>query len=134
MQQMDFTYGGGKKVTATYKGFSFPADQPADYGGEGSAPEPVDFFFAAIGTCTAYTVHAFCQSRDLDMEGIRVVAHLEEDESGKKIVSMRHEIHIPANFPEKYAKALVRAAGTCSVKKYLAEPPVVETVTVREGG
>ena len=56
---------------------------------------------------------------------------IEKDDSGKKITRIRHEIRLPEGFPEKYEKALVRAADTCSVKRYLKDPPAVETVTVK---
>ncbi|MFH1279002.1 MAG: OsmC family protein [Candidatus Eisenbacteria bacterium] len=128
---MDMRFGGGKKVEAELNGFVHKTDQPEDHGGENTAPEPVDYFFASIGLCTAYTVLGFCQSRGLPTEGIRVTARLEKDESGRRVARIRHEIRLPEGFPEKYEKAIVRAADMCTVKRYLNDPPAVETVTVK---
>jgi ribosomal protein S12 methylthiotransferase accessory factor len=126
--EMEITFGGGKKVAASYRGFVHKADQRVESGGEGTAPEPVDFFFVAIGTCTAYTMLAFCRSRGLPSEGMRVSVRLDRDESTHKVVKMRHEVHLPAGFPEKYVAPLLRAAATCTVKRYLENPPEIETV------
>ena len=49
---MQISFSGGKKVDATYKGFTIKTDQPKDEGGNGTAPEPFSLFLASIGTCT----------------------------------------------------------------------------------
>ncbi len=128
--EMEITFGGGKKVGALYKGFTHATDQPPEDGGEGSAPEPLDLFFVALSTCTAYTMLSFCQSRKIETDGMEVRVKLEMGEDGKKVARVRHELRLPEDFPPKYAKAMVRAAGTCSVKRYLKDPPEVETVVV----
>ncbi|MFH1679963.1 MAG: OsmC family protein [Candidatus Eisenbacteria bacterium] len=131
--EMEITFGGGKKVAASFKGFTHRTDQPVESGGEATAPEPVDLFFAAIATCTGHTVLTFCRSRNLPVEGMRVTARLERDKKTKRVVKVRHEIRLPKSFPEKYEKALVRAAHTCTVKRYLEDPPEIETVTTAAG-
>ena len=129
--EMEINFGGGKRVSASYKSFTFPTDQPPDYGGEGTAPEPVDYFFASIGTCTAHTVLSFCESRQIPPEEVRVSLHLEYE--GKRVRKIRQEIRLPGDFPEKYRKALVRATGLCTVKRYLDNPPEIETEAIQEG-
>jgi putative redox protein len=133
MMEMEIRFDGGKKVTADYKGFMHRTDQPPEFGGEGSQPEPLDLFFVSLATCTAYTVLSFCQSRQLPTDGVRVDVHMDWDEQGKKVTAIRHEIHLPAAFPEKYKKAIIRAANLCSVKRHLDDPPRIETVAVRDG-
>ncbi|MBM3319252.1 MAG: OsmC family protein [Candidatus Eisenbacteria bacterium] len=129
---IEIAFGGGKKVDVRYKGFTHRTDQPGESGGEGSAPEPVDLLFAAIAACTAYTVLGFCESRGLPADGLRVAARLVRDEETNRVVRVRHEIRVGADFPEKYRKALVRAANTCSVKRYLENPPEIETAVKTE--
>jgi len=130
--KMEITFGGGRKVDASFKGFVHKTDQPPDHEGDGSAPEPLDLFFASIGVCTASAILGFCRTREIDTEEIRVTVSLLFDESGKLVKKMRHHVHLPETFPAKYVKAIVRAADTCSVKRYLADPPEIETVAVRE--
>jgi ribosomal protein S12 methylthiotransferase accessory factor len=37
------------------------------------------------------------------------------------------DIHLPGDFPQKYRRAVVRAAETCSVKRYLQDPFAITT-------
>jgi ribosomal protein S12 methylthiotransferase accessory factor len=131
--RMEISFAGGKKVVAKYKGFTHRADQEPEAGGEGTAPEPVDFFFVSIGMCTAHTIRCFCEARGLPFDGMRVTATLHPDETGKRVGRVVHEVHLPPGFPEKYAKAIVRAADSCAVKRYIDHPPIIETVAVPAG-
>ena len=40
------------------------------------------------------------------------------------------DIHLPSDFPDKYRKAVIRAAEMCTVKRTLANPPVIQVNTV----
>jgi ribosomal protein S12 methylthiotransferase accessory factor len=42
------------------------------------------------------------------------------------------EILLPAEFPEKYKTAVVKAADTCTVKAHIAKPPLFE-ITAKIG-
>jgi len=130
--QMTVTFSGGKKVDASYNGFTIATDQAVDSGGDGSAPEPFDYFLSSIATCAGIYVLGFCQKRELPFEDVRIVQSWERDDEGKRIATIRINIEVPPDFPEKYHKALIRAANQCSVKKTLENPPdfIVETVAV----
>jgi ribosomal protein S12 methylthiotransferase accessory factor len=129
---MTVSFPGGKRVDASYEGFEIKTDQCVDSGGEGSAPEPFDYFLASLATCAGIYVLGFCQKRDIPYDGISLSQSWNRDEKTKRLTSVRISIEVPAGFPDKYHKALVRAASQCSVKKTLENPPefVVETVTV----
>lgn len=118
-----------RKVTAHWKGFEIATDQPEASGGDGSAPSPYDLFLASVGTCAGYYVLRFCQQRDLPTDGLRIVQSWERDED-KRLSRIRLEVEVPEGFPEKYHKALVRAADQCAVKRSLVEPPEVVTEVV----
>jgi putative redox protein len=128
---MEITCAGGKKVTATYRGFEVATDQPAKSGGEGSAPAPFDLFLASLGTCAAYYVVDFCQTRNIASDGIRVIQRTHTDRETRMITRIEQEIVLPAGFPEKYEAAVVRAASLCAVKKHLERAPSFEIVTKR---
>ncbi len=122
-------FPGNKRVHARYKGFVFETDQPVDYGGDGSAPSPVDLFVASIGTCAGFYVLSFLQQRGLPTEGTGIVLRQERDAETKLISKISLEIKLPDGFPEKYRDAVIRAADTCTVKRHLEKPPVFETYT-----
>ncbi|MHC4599040.1 MAG: OsmC family protein [Planctomycetota bacterium] len=129
---MEITFPGGKKVEAAWKAHRILTDQPVKEGGEGLAPAPFDLFLASIGTCGAYYVLAFCQTRKLSTDGIRVTLTLEKEPKKKMISRVELRIHLPADFPEKYRDAVVKAALHCAVAKHLDAPPVIEVRAVTD--
>lgn len=130
--EMIVTLPGGVAVHADYQGHHIATDQPRDEGGEGSAPEPFVLFLASLGTCAGYYVLKFCQARDLPTDGIRIKQTMSRDDQGK-LVAIDLGIEVPAEFPDKYHPALVRAAEQCAVKRALQDPPAV-TTAIRVSG
>ena len=129
---MRVSFPGGKRVNATYKGFTIKTDQPIESDGEASAPTPFDLFLASIGTCSGFYVLSFCQARNIPTEKIRLVLNTERNEEIKIIRKVAIEILLPEEFPEKYTDQLVRVAEKCTVKKNLQNPPLFEIYTKRE--
>ncbi len=122
-------FKGGKKVSADCKNFEIVTDQPVQYGGEETAPEPFALFLASLGTCAGVYVLSLCQSRDIPTEGIKLVQKMETTDKGK-LVKVGIDIIVPESFPPKYHKAIERAAGACTVKKTLFDPPEFEIKTI----
>jgi len=127
---MIVSFSGGKRVDASYDGFEIKTDQGVDSGGEGSAPEPFDYFLASLATCAGIYVLGFCQKRNIPSDDISLSQSWDREEKTNRLSNVRISIEVPSDFPDKYRKALVRAASQCSVKKTIENPPqfVVETV------
>lgn len=124
--EMKITFPGGERVNAEINNRIIPTDQPTETGGEGSAPSPFDYFLASLGTCAGIYVLGFCQQRKISTEGLSLTQKMEfsTDPDGRsKLTRITMEIDLPPNFPEKYQKAIAKAAGLCSVKKVLMDPP-----------
>jgi putative redox protein len=124
---MEVYFPGKQRVYARYKGFTVETDQPVDDGGDSSAPAPFDLFMLSIGTCAGYYVLRFLQQRSLSTEGAGLVLRREIDKATHLPSKVSLEIKLPADFPEKYRDAVVRAAEQCTVKRVLDNPPVFET-------
>ncbi len=119
--EMEIVFSGGKRVDANYGDFTVRTDQTPMGGGEGSAPEPFDLFFASMGTCAGIYVLSFCQHHDLPFRGIRLLQRAERDPDSGMFERLIIEIIVPEDFPEKYHKALVRSAEQCTVKRHIAK-------------
>jgi ribosomal protein S12 methylthiotransferase accessory factor len=119
------SFPGGQKVNAGYKGFTIRTDQPSTSGGEGSAPSPFDLFIASLGTCAGFYLLRFCQERGIAMDGIQVSLSTSRNPETRMIERMDIDVELPADFPDKYVKAVVGAANQCTVKKHLADPPEI---------
>lgn len=121
--EMKICFPGGKKVDADYRGFIIKTDQSRRNGGDGSAPPPFDLFLASIGTCAGVYIHDFCQKRGIDPGGIEIYQNTEKDQDKKRIRKISIRVVVPSDFPQKYKKAMIRAANLCAVKKHILDPP-----------
>jgi putative redox protein len=130
--EIKITFPGRKRVDAEMEGHVIRTDQPAQYGGDASAPSPFDYFLASIGTCAGIYVLSFCEERKIPTEGISIVQRLEygEKETGKKFIEkIVIDITVPPSFPEKYRKTLIKVVDQCTVKKAIMDPPKFEVKT-----
>jgi ribosomal protein S12 methylthiotransferase accessory factor len=123
------SFPGGACVDAERDGVLIRTDQPAGYGGEGSAPTPFDLFLASMGTCAGIYVLSFCQQRGLPTDDIRIVQRMTSDSSTRLISEVQLEVQLPADFPRRYEAAIVRAAELCAVKRHLETPPIIKVST-----
>lgn len=124
------TLPGGSRVDAQVGKHVVRTDQPVHAGGEDSAATPFALFLASMGTCAGIYVVGFCKQRGLSTEGIRIIQRVNPDRSTGMVGSIELDIEVPADFPQKYHEALVRAASQCTVKKHLEQPPRFEVRTV----
>ncbi|HLC21485.1 MAG TPA: OsmC family protein [Candidatus Methylomirabilis sp.] len=126
---MEITFAGNKRVGAEYKGFRIETDQPVEAGGDGTALSPFDLFLVSLGTCAGFFVLQFMQQRNLSTDDARVIMSTERDPETRLISKIKIDIKLPADFPEKYKAAVIRAAELCTVKRHLEQPPTFEIQT-----
>lgn len=121
--EMKVSFPGNLKVDAEFAGFTVATDQPVLAGGDGSAPAPFDLFLASLATCAGIFMLAFLKQRGLTTEGTGLTMTMERDPATHMVSRVGFELHLPADFPEKYEGAIVRAVEQCSVKRHLHQPP-----------
>jgi len=126
MPEIKVTFPGGLRVDAEYKGHVVKTDQPVHQGGEGTASSPFDLFLVSIAACAGFYALAFCKERDIPTEKAGVVMRMEKNPETKMIGKISIEIDLPAEFPERYKRAIIKAVDTCTVKAHLLRPPVIE--------
>ncbi len=129
MPMIKVTFPGGSVVTANFGKFEVPTDQPIDEGGTDTAPEPYMLFLSSIVTCAGFYVQRFCQQRELNTEGMTMTLDIERNPEMRRLEKVKMAIQLPEGFPVKYKKAVIRAAGMCSVKKAITDPPEFEVIT-----
>ncbi len=127
--EMIIDFPGGARVDAHFRGHTLPTDQPAQGGGEDSAPMPFEVFLASIGTCAGIYILGFCRQRGIPTEGIRIVQRHTANPTTGMMEKIGMEIQVPSTFPKQYHEALIRSADLCKVKKTLENPPKFEIVT-----
>jgi ribosomal protein S12 methylthiotransferase accessory factor len=125
----DITFGGNKKVNAHYRGFTINTDQPENSGGDNTALSPFELFLASIGMCTGFYVLAFCQSRSISTDNIKITQTVIRSDTTHMVEKVMIDIDLPPDFPEKYKAAVIKTAQSCSVKKFLDAPPEIQIST-----
>ena len=125
----DITFGANKKVDAHYRGFTIHSDQPLTSGGDNTALSPFELFLASIGMCTGFYVSAFCQSRSIPADNIKITQTVIRNDATHMVEKVMIDINLPLDFPEKYRAAVIKTAQSCSVKKFLDAPPEVQIST-----
>ena len=131
-ESMTITFPGGARVRAEYEGFTVETDQPVDQGGQNSAPAPFDLFLISMGTCAGHYARKFLEQRKLSTEGLRVELTTTKDPERKLLSEISIRLELPADFPEKYKKAIVKAIDSCTVKKTVLDPPTFN-VAIKAG-
>jgi len=127
--EMIIDFPGGAKVDAHFGGYTIQTDQPAQGGGEGSAPTPFEVFLASLGTCAGIYVLGFCRKRGIPTAGIRIIQRSHSNATTGMVEKIELEIQVPSSFPKEYYSALIRSAELCKVKKTIEQPPQFEIVT-----
>ena len=125
----DITLGVNKKVDAHYRGFTIHSDQPVASGGDNTAPSPFELFLASIGMCIGFYVSAFCQSRSISMDNIKITQTVIRNDATHMVEKVLIDINLPPDFPEKYKVAVIKTAQSCSVKKFLDSPAEIQIST-----
>ena len=122
----DITFGGNKKIDAHYRNFTIHSDQPLTSGGDNTALSPFELFLASICMCAGYYVLAFCQSRSISTDNIKITQTVIRNDATHMIEKVIIDINLPPDFPEKYRAAVIKTAQSCSVKKFLDSPPEIQ--------
>jgi len=130
--ELEIWFPGNKKVDVASGSFVIHTDQGLAHGGDGTAPEPFDLFLASIGACAGVYVLAFCNSRGIPTDQIRIEERAQFDRGTLSGVTL--DVVVPPTFPAKYMQALQIAASSCPVKRAFDAKPLVSIRTVQPGG
>jgi putative redox protein len=114
----------GAKLEAKLGAYTIYSDQPKDGGGEGTAPNPFEYFVASVGLCVGHYINAFCKQREITTNNIKIMQKVSRNDQGK--VFFLIEVKLPSDFPEKYKDTVLKAAEGCAVKKAIQSQPVFE--------
>ena len=58
--------------------------------------------------------------------GLKMNLSFEQDQKTHLVTKVGMQINLPPGFPPKYKKAVIKAAGLCTVKRNIAAPPEFE--------
>ena len=117
------TWEGKRRFTArTPDGREGRFDTPAEYGGEGTAPTPMEAVLHALAGCAAVDVVAILEKMRLPLEGLRVEIDADRAEDHPRVyTAIRLRFVAKGDLPlKKVERAVKMSAETfCSVSAML---------------
>ncbi|NDV90496.1 hypothetical protein GTH32_04695 [Alteromonas sp. 345S023] len=121
--KIDIALLEGQKLQASFGKHQIISDQSVSAGGDESYPEPFDYFLASMPLCAAFYIRKFCEARDISTEGITLSQEHSTIGEDKFRKAFSIKVSLPKDFPEKYKKAVLAAANSCTVKKVVQAMP-----------
>jgi ribosomal protein S12 methylthiotransferase accessory factor len=115
---------------AKFDDFTVIADQPIRYKGDGSAPGPFDYFLASSALCAAYFVKAYCDTRNIPTENMRLSHNNMVDPENRYKHIFKIQIELPADISAKDRQGILRSIDRCTVKRVVQNVPdfIIEEV------
>lgn len=118
------------RLEAKFDDFSVITDQPIRYKGDGSAPNPFDYFLASSALCAAYFVRVYCRARDIPTDNIRLSQNNIVDPENRYNQIFKIQVELPEDLPEKHRQGILRSIDRCTVKRVVQTGPTFEIETV----
>jgi putative redox protein len=130
-QGMDVRFVAGEAYEVTVRGHRLMVDQPADAGGQDSAPTPTELFVASLATCVAFYAGRFLTRHGYSRDGLAMsVGYEMASDRPARVGDIRLTLRVPAGLPPERWAALRAVVSHCTVHNSLASPPSV-TIDLR---
>jgi putative redox protein len=111
----------------------FFADLPKAQGGEGSAPEPHDYFDAALGACKALTLKMYAQKKDIPLTGVTVEVKHDNSQEQQGKYALQVKLTLKGVLTDAQREELRRVADRCPVHKLMTTSEVIIDTLLSQG-
>jgi putative redox protein len=89
-------------------------DLPSYLGGTNAGPGPHELLAATLASCASTMMVLYRQSRNLNLDGIRVDVDYDADATPRQLETT---VHLPAGLTRRETEALRRVVETCPVRR-----------------
>ncbi|MGH9456017.1 MAG: OsmC family protein [Thermoanaerobaculia bacterium] len=130
---------GSFRTEVTAGTHRFVLDEPENAGGTDEGPTPYDALAAALGGCTAMTLHFYARREKIPLEGVDVTLHHDREHAedcaecltkSGYVHRFRVEIALHGDLTEAQRERLLLIAKRCPVAKTLGSEIRVDEVLV----
>lgn len=106
----------GFRQSVTAGNHTFFSDLTLEKGGQDTAADPHQLFFASWGACTNMTIQLYCQKKGWPLEA--VTTHFTEEKQGSRPL-IHKRIELNGNFDETQLSRLKQIAEQCPVNRLI---------------
>jgi uncharacterized OsmC-like protein len=123
---MDVRYVSGEAYEVAVRGHHVMVDQPADAGGEDSAPTPTELFVASLASCVAFYAGRYLARHGFARDGLGVSVSFDmAGDRPARVATVRLTVRVPPGLPTERTQALHAVVSHCTVHNSLTNPPDV---------
>jgi putative redox protein len=115
---------GGDRLGISVRDHRLSTDQPAEDGGEDTAPTPTELFLASLAGCVAFYAERYLRRHGLGTEGLLVECDWAWARDPLRVGAVELTVRAPSLPPER-EEAFRRVVEQCPIHNTLRQPPHV---------
>ena len=97
------------------------ADVTQDLGGDNSAPDPHDYYDAALAACKAITVMMYAKRKQLPLDYIDIVIERDNSREAQGVYVLNVKLSLLGSLTDEQKSQLTTIAGKCPIHKLMTE-------------
>jgi putative redox protein len=125
--------GGYRHLINVDDSFDLVTDMPKALGGEGSAPEPHNYFDVALGACKALTVTHYARENDIPLSGITVEVAHDSSQEKEGIYNLTVKLTLRGALNDDQRATLKHVADRCPLHKLMTTAEINIETRLAEG-
>lgn len=102
-------------------------DVPKTFGGEGSAPDPHDYFDLSLGACKAITAQMYARRKQWPLEGVSVRVNRDDSEERKGVYRLEVVMTFHGIEGEEQRVRLEEISDKCPIHRLMTSATVEVT-------
>ncbi|MFY0256224.1 OsmC family protein [Chitinophaga sp. 30R24] len=123
--------GNTYQVSIAARGHRWLSDEPKDFGGTDTAPQPGELLLSSLGACTAITIKMYANRKKWPVDNIEVEVRFNSAARPDPLTTVIDmDIHLTGNLSQEQRDRLLQIARSCPVHKMLSNPIIMNTKAI----
>ena len=107
------------RLEASFDDFKVITDQAIRYKGDGTAPNPFQYFLASSALCAGYFVKVYCNANGIPTEDIHLVQDNVVDPENRYQQTFQISAELPEGLSDEHRDGIISAMDRCTVKRVI---------------